>query len=125
MSTIRSTWLVRRTKVVAVCRAAFHQHTLTDIRGWNDNVVPANQVSPVAITVAHRVCRCQAITRPPEQVVGTWPSVDLAAAIRKLASVALKARRQNELSLIRTRMIRRQSGTAIYQPHGEAVSRSS
>ena len=33
-------------------------------------------------------------------------SGDLAAAIRKLASVALKARRQNELSLIRTRMIR-------------------
>jgi hypothetical protein len=32
--------------------------------------------------------------------------VDLAAAIRKLASVALKARRQNELSLIRTRMVR-------------------
>jgi hypothetical protein len=31
---------------------------------------------------------------------------DLAAAIRKLASVALKARRQNELSLIRTRLIR-------------------
>jgi hypothetical protein len=30
-------------------------------------------------------------------VVGTWASVDLAAAIRKLASVALKARRQNEL----------------------------
>ena len=40
------------------------------------------------------------------EVVGTWASVDLAAAIRKLASVALKARRQNELSLIRTRMIR-------------------
>jgi hypothetical protein len=38
--------------------------------------------------------------------VGTWASVDLAAAIRKLASVALKAWRQNELSLIRTRMIR-------------------
>ena len=33
-----------------------------------------------------------------EAVVGTWPSVDLAAAIRKLASVALKARRQNEFS---------------------------
>jgi len=43
---------------------------------------------------------------PPEEVVGTWASVDLAAAIRKLASVALKARRQNELSLIRTRMVR-------------------
>jgi hypothetical protein len=41
-----------------------------------------------------------------EEVVGTWASVDLAAAIRKLASVALKARRQNELSLIRTRMVR-------------------
>jgi len=41
-----------------------------------------------------------------EEVVGTWASVDLAAAIRKLASVALKARRQNELSLIRTRLIR-------------------
>ena len=41
-----------------------------------------------------------------EAVVGTWPSVDLAAAIRKLASVALKARRQNELSLIRARMVR-------------------
>jgi hypothetical protein len=38
--------------------------------------------------------------------MGQWVSVDLAAAIRKLASVALKARRQNELSLIRTRMVR-------------------
>ena len=58
-----------------------------------------------------------------EEVVGTWASVDLAAAIRKLASVALKARRQNELSLIRTRMIRSgKSDAAIYQPHGEAVS---
>jgi hypothetical protein len=38
--------------------------------------------------------------------IGTWASADLAAAIRKLASVALKARRQNELSLIRTSMVR-------------------
>lgn len=41
-----------------------------------------------------------------EEVVGTLASVDLAAAIRKLASLTLKARRQNELSLIRTRMVR-------------------
>jgi hypothetical protein len=54
------------------------------------------------MTVAHRVCRRQAITSRR----GTLASVDLAAAIRKLASVALKARRQNELSLIRSRMIR-------------------
>jgi hypothetical protein len=76
-------------------------------------------------------CRCNLEYRfayanysPPEEVVGTWASVDLAAAIRKLASVALKARRQNELSLIRTRMIRfGKSDAAIYQPHGEVVSR--
>ena len=50
-------------------------------------------------------CRCNLEYRfayanysPPEEVVGTWASVDLAAAIWKLASVALKARRQNECS---------------------------
>ena len=51
-----------------------------------------------------------------EEVVGTWASVDLAAAIRKLASVALKARRQNELSLIRTRMIRSGKSDAAILP---------
>jgi hypothetical protein len=94
------------TKVVAVCRAAFHQHTRTDIRGCNDNrLLRKSRVSPVAITVAHRVCRLSGNYSPPRRL-STWASVDLAAAIRKLASVALKARRQNELSLIRTRMVR-------------------
>jgi hypothetical protein len=106
MSTIRPTWLVRRTKVVAVCRAAFHQHTRTDIRGCNDNrLLRKSRVLPVAITVAHRVCRLSG-NYPPPRRLSTWASIDLAAAIRKLASVALKARRQNELSLIRTRMVR-------------------
>ena len=81
------------------------------------------QFAPRAVTVVGRAVD-QVNTRA-EEVVGTWATVDLAAAIRKLASVALKARRQNELSLIRMRMIRRQSDAAIYQPHGEAVSRSS
>ena len=106
MSTIRPTWLVRRTKVVAVCRAAFHQYTRTDIRGCNDNVVAQNQefrLSPSRLHTGSAVAR-QLLAA--EEVVGTWASVDLAAAIRKLASVALKARRQNELSLIRTRMVR-------------------
>ena len=106
MSTIRPTWLVRRTKVVAVCRAAFHQHTRTDIRGCNDNVVA--QIKSFACR-HHGCTQDSAVARQllaAEEVVGTWASVDLAAAIRKLASVALKARRQNELSLIRTRMIR-------------------
>jgi hypothetical protein len=63
-----------------------------------------------------------------EEVVGTLASVDLAAAIRKLASVALKARRQNELSSFFNPDAHgslRQSDAAIYQPHAEAVSRPS
>jgi hypothetical protein len=48
-------------------------------------------------------------------------SVDLPDAIRKLASVALKAGRQNELSLIRTRSLR-QSDAAIYQPLGGRIA---
>jgi len=106
MSTIRPTWLLQRTKVVAVCRAAFHQHTRTDIRGCNDNVVAQNQgfrLSPSRLHTGSAVVRRLLAA---EEVVGTLASVDLAAAIRKLASVALKARRQNELSLIRTRMVR-------------------
>src|SRR4029077_13189743 len=35
--------LVRHTKGVGGLWGAFHQHTRTDILGWNDNVVPANQ----------------------------------------------------------------------------------
>src|SRR5258708_28291752 len=56
-----------------------------------------------------------------EEVVGTCASVDLAAAIRKLASVALKARRQNELSLNRTRMVR--SGKATQRFVSRTASR--
>jgi hypothetical protein len=115
MSTIRPTWLVRRTKVVAVCRAAFHQRTRTDIRGCNDNVVAQNQefrLSPSRLHTGSAVAR-QLLAA--EEVVGTWASVDLAAAIRKLASVALKARRQNELSLIPTRMIRSGRGAEAPQ----------
>jgi hypothetical protein len=89
MSAIRPTWLVRRTKVVAVCRAAFHQHTRTDIRGCNDKF----RLSPSRLHTGSAVAK-QLLAA--EEVVGTWASVDLAAAIRKLASVALKAR--NELS---------------------------
>ena len=50
-----------------------------------------------------------------EEALGTWVSFDLAAAIPKLASVVLKARRQNELSLIRTRMIRSGRGAEAPQ----------
>ena len=61
-----------------------------------------------------------------EEVVGTWASVDLAAAIRKLASVALKARRQNEFSFNPyAHDSLRQSDAAIYHRTGEAVSRPS
>jgi hypothetical protein len=94
MSTIRPIWLVRRTKVVAISRAAFHQHSRTDIRGCNDNVVAQNQefrLSPSRLHTGSAVVR-QLLAA--EEVVGTLASVDLAAAIRKLASVALKARRQ-------------------------------
>ena len=106
MSTIRPTWLVRRTKVVAVCRAAFHQHTRTDIRGCNDNVVAQNQefrLSPSRLHTGSAVVR-QLLAA--EEVVGTWASVGPCRRHPELASVALKARRQNELSLIRTRLIR-------------------
>jgi hypothetical protein len=105
MSTIRPTWLVRRTKVVAVCRAAFHQRTRTDIRGCNDNVVAQNQefrLSPSRLHTGSAVVR-QLLAA--EEVVGTWASVG-PCRHPELASVALKARRQNELSLIRTRLIR-------------------
>ena len=78
---------------------------------WQRSYRKSRVFTPVAVLLA------------AEEVVGTWASADLAAAIRKLASVALKARRQNELSLIRTRMVRRQSDAAIYQPHGETISR--
>jgi hypothetical protein len=60
MSTIRPTWLVRRTKVVAICRAAFHQHSRTDIRGCNDNVVAQNQefrLSPSRLHTGSTVVR--------------------------------------------------------------------
>jgi hypothetical protein len=91
MSTIRPTWLVRRTEVVAVCRAAFHQHTRTDIRDCNDKVVPANQ----EFRCRHHGCtQGLPIVRQllaAQEVVATWVSVGLAAAIRKLASFVLKA----------------------------------
>ena len=51
---------------------------------WQRSYRKSRVFTPVAVLLA------------AEAVVGTWPSVDLAAAIRKLASVALKARRQNE-----------------------------
>ena len=106
MSTIRADPGRFDAPKLSVFRAALHQHTRTDIRGWNDNVVPANQefrLSPSRLHTGSAVAR-QLLAA--EEVVGTLASVDLAAAIRKLASVALKARRQNELSLIRTRIVR-------------------
>jgi hypothetical protein len=87
-------------------QSGFHQHTLTDIRGCNDNVVPANQEFRLSPSRLHTGSAVAKQLLAAEEVVGTWASVDLAAAIRKLAGVALKARRLNELSLIRTRMIR-------------------
>src|ERR1700730_5598691 len=91
----------------------------TDIRGCNDNVVAQNQefrLSPSRLHTGSAVVR-QLLAA--EEVVGTLASVDLAAAIRKLARVALKARRQNELSLIRTRMVR--SGKATQRFIGRTV----
>jgi hypothetical protein len=67
----------------------------TDIRGCNDNVVAQIKSSPIG-TRLHTGSAVARELLAAEQVVGTWASVDLAAAIRKLASVALKARRQNE-----------------------------
>ena len=107
MSTIRPTWLVQRTKVVAVCRAAFHQaYANRYSRLQRQPFVAQNQevrLSPSRLHTGSAVVRQLLVA---EEVVGTWASVVLAAAIRKLASVALIARRQNELSLIRTRMVR-------------------
>ena len=78
---------------------------------------------PVAITVAHTGSPVVRQLLAAEEVVGTLASVDLAAAIRKLDGVALKARRQNELSLIRPRMVRSGKRRSDLSAHGEAVSR--
>jgi hypothetical protein len=69
MSTIRPTWLVQRIKVVAVCRAAFHQHTRTDIRGCNDNVVAQNQevgMSPSRLHTGSVVARQERANKQTE-----------------------------------------------------------
>jgi hypothetical protein len=70
-----------------------------------------------------RVFTPVAVLLAAEEVVGTWASGRPCRRHPETRERVLKARRQNELSLIRTRMVRRQSDAAIYQPHGETISR--
>src|SRR5258708_36030084 len=91
MSTIRPTWLVRRTKVVAVYRAAFHQHMRTDIRGCNDNVVAQNQefrLSPSRLHTGSAVVR-QLLGRP-RRLSGHGPASTLPPPSENSRALPLK-----------------------------------